>query len=65
MDEELRGDAQVQCPYCGEPVELALDPLGPAEEEYIEDCSVCCRPWRVHVVRGEEGVQVWLAREDD
>lgn len=64
MDDKL---ASAQCPYCGEQVELELDPLGPSEEQYVEDCSVCCRPWTVHVKRGAEGtgVEVWLARDDD
>ncbi len=65
MDEPLVTDASVQCPYCGEPVELSLDPLGPGEEQYVEDCPVCCRPWVVHVRRSEEGVESWLTREDD
>lgn len=31
------------CPYCGEPIELVIDPsMDP--QEYIEDCFVCCRP---------------------
>ncbi|HUE90664.1 CPXCG motif-containing cysteine-rich protein [Pseudomonas sp.] len=32
-----------QCPYCGEQVEAVLD-LSAGDQEYIEDCSVCCRP---------------------
>jgi Cysteine-rich CPXCG len=53
------------CPYCGEEVEVEVDPLGPSEERYVEDCPVCCRPWTVHVVREEEAVSVYLGREDD
>ncbi len=31
------------CPYCWERIEVALD--GSVEaQEYVEDCSVCCRP---------------------
>jgi hypothetical protein len=41
--------AAVSCPYCGELVEIALDPGGGTAQEYVEDCEVCCRPWRVHV----------------
>ena len=33
----------VSCPYCGETIELLIDDSVP-EQEYIEDCSVCCRP---------------------
>lgn len=33
----------VECPYCGEVISLALDAsAGP--QHYIEDCQVCCRP---------------------
>ena len=31
------------CPYCGEAIELLIDDSVP-EQEYIEDCRVCCRP---------------------
>ena len=46
--------ATVQCPYCNEMVEIGLDPASGAEQEYVEDCQVCCRPWRVRVSYSEE-----------
>lgn len=33
----------VQCPYCWESIEIVVD-LSLGEQEYIEDCSVCCHP---------------------
>ncbi|MDO3722918.1 CPXCG motif-containing cysteine-rich protein [Marinobacter sp. chi1] len=33
----------IQCPYCWEAQEIAIDPSVP-EQEYVEDCQVCCRP---------------------
>jgi hypothetical protein len=39
----------VVCPYCGAPNELGLDPGSGAHQDYIEDCQVCCQPWRVRV----------------
>ena len=42
-------DATVVCPYCGEESEIALDPGSGPDQEYVEDCQVCCRPWRVIV----------------
>ena len=42
-------EAIVQCPYCAEENEIALDPGSGAVQEYVEDCQVCCRPWRVLV----------------
>lgn len=41
--------ATVTCPYCGESVEIALDAGGEENQEYVEDCEVCCRPWSVTV----------------
>ena len=32
-----------QCPYCGEEVDAVLD-LSAGDQEYVEDCPVCCRP---------------------
>ena len=34
------------CPYCGEPIELLID-TSVAEQEYVEDCEVCCNPIEV------------------
>ncbi|MCY1279036.1 Cysteine-rich CPXCG [compost metagenome] len=34
---------EYQCPYCGEWVEATLD-LSGGDQQYIEDCPVCCRP---------------------
>jgi hypothetical protein len=48
-------DATVTCPHCGEQVVITLDPGGGVEQEYIEDCEVCCRPWRVMVHYGDDG----------
>ncbi len=31
------------CPYCGEQIEVLID-CSVERQEYIEDCSVCCRP---------------------
>ncbi len=42
------------CPYCGEPVTLLIDGSVP-EQEYIEDCEVCCRPMHIHVAIREDG----------
>jgi hypothetical protein len=55
----------VHCPYCGEPIELALDASAGAQS-YIEDCQVCCRPISVSVRVDDEGdVQVDVAGENE
>jgi hypothetical protein len=35
------------CPHCGEEVDTDPDGGGGDEQEYIEDCPVCCRPNRI------------------
>ena len=48
-------EATVECPYCGEAVEITLDPDGGATQQYVQDCEVCCRPWQVHVAYDADG----------
>ena len=36
----------VQCPYCGQSMELVLDTSLP-EQRFTTDCEVCCRPFEV------------------
>ena len=60
----LDGEAEVLCPYCGERVTILLDPASGAEQDYVEDCEVCCRPWQVKVRYDETGAaEVQLERE--
>jgi hypothetical protein len=42
-------EGAVYCPYCGELVEIALDPGSGPHQQYVEDCQVCCQPWQVLV----------------
>jgi hypothetical protein len=51
----LATDAEVACPYCGETIVIPIDPGGGANQEYVEDCQVCCRPCRVRVVYDDAG----------
>ncbi len=44
-----RQNVFIQCPYCGEQIEVIVDCSDPSRE-YIEDCSVCCRPITISVV---------------
>ncbi len=58
-------DATVGCPYCGATVVIALDPGSGASQEYVEDCEVCCQPWRVAVVyRADGGADVSVSPLD-
>jgi prolyl-tRNA synthetase len=52
----------VTCPYCGEDVELYVEPE--MRGSFVQDCEVCCNPWRVRVWRREGERQVEIARAD-
>jgi hypothetical protein len=51
----------VTCPYCGEEIELYLEP--DVQGDLVQDCEVCCNPWliRVFMDEGERNVQVGRA----
>ena len=38
----------ISCPYCGESIEIVID-TSVDQQQYIEDCQVCCRPITVNV----------------
>ena len=64
-DGTVETGAEVRCPYCGEMNEIALDPGSGAEQEYVEDCQVCCRPWRVSVRYDDQGSAQVNAEPED
>lgn len=43
------------CPSCGEQIVVPLDRSGGADQEYVEDCPVCCRPNVIRVEFFDEG----------
>jgi hypothetical protein len=45
----------IQCPYCGEYIEVLLD-CSIEQQSYIEDCQVCCRPIEFNVTVDNQGV---------
>ena len=55
----------IDCPYCGEAIEVLLDPSIDSQN-YIEDCQVCCRPIQLAVsITADEQITVQCRREDD
>jgi len=58
MDEEF----EVTCPYCGEDVVIYVE--ADVTGSFVQDCEVCCNPWRVRVTRvgGERSID--LSRAD-
>lgn len=56
----------VQCPYCGETIETAVD-ASAGSQEYIEDCQVCCRPIVFRLTADADGnlLDLEVRRDDD
>ncbi|MAB79609.1 MAG: CPXCG motif-containing cysteine-rich protein [Planctomycetes bacterium] len=52
------------CPACGEEIGIPVDLSGGSEQEYVEDCPVCCRPvlLRIHI-HGEGGPTITAQTE--
>jgi hypothetical protein len=42
----------VTCPYCGEEVEIYLEPE--IRGSLVQDCEVCCNPWQLRVTPGDD-----------
>jgi hypothetical protein len=55
----------VTCPYCGEQVEVYVEP--DVTGSFVQDCDVCCNPWRIRVTgkRDERSVDVERADGSD
>lgn len=54
----------IACPYCGEWIELFID-ASAGDQQYIEDCQVCCRPIQVVVTLDEEGEPEVVVRAEN
>jgi hypothetical protein len=52
----------VDCPYCGEQVEIYLEP--DLDGTFVQDCEVCCNPWRIRVVGDRNERYLEVARAD-
>ncbi|MBV1932273.1 MAG: CPXCG motif-containing cysteine-rich protein [Porticoccaceae bacterium] len=52
----------ISCPYCGELIELVID-CSISEQNYVEDCFVCCRPIEIGVCVDSSGEIQIIARD--
>ena len=52
----------VDCPYCGETVEIYVEM--DVQGTLVQDCEVCCQPWTVRVVREGDDRYVEVERAD-
>ncbi len=58
-------EREVQCPYCGEVIDVMIDCSVP-RQKYIEDCQVCCRPINFEVAVIQDGeLTVFVSHENE
>ncbi len=56
---------EISCPYCGEALEIEVD-CSIKQQEYIEDCEVCCRPIQIIInIDDEFNMQVDARSESE
>ena len=54
-----------RCPYCGERISVLID-HSEEQQDYIEDCEVCCRPIMLMVrIEADDSVRLVARRGDD
>lgn len=53
------------CPTCGERIVIPVDRSGGTEQQYVEDCPVCCNPNVIHVefFEDDEPPRIWAESE--
>ncbi len=60
-----QSEQHFRCPYCGERISVLVD-HSEEEQDYIEDCEVCCRPIMLMVrVEADASVRLVARRGDD
>jgi hypothetical protein len=52
----------VTCPYCGEELDIYIEP--DVTGTFVQDCEVCCNPWRVAVRRAGRQRDIEVTRAD-
>lgn len=56
--------ASIQCPYCWEQIEIMVD-CSVEQQQYTEDCEVCCRPIVMDISVDSDGMPLVEARTED
>ena len=47
-------EASFVCAYCLQVNTIIVDSTGGADQEYVEDCQICCRPNRLRISIDDE-----------
>lgn len=62
----LLEERSVNCPYCGESFTATID-CSAGDQQYIEDCYICCRPIIFNIEIDMEGnlVNLWTQQDNE
>lgn len=47
-----------QCPYCWESISMLID-VSQSQQQYIEDCEVCCNPIQIQITTENQEITVF------
>lgn len=60
----MHAEAAYVCSACGEEIVIPIDLSQGRDQEYVEDCPVCCRPHLIRVRVEEDGeAHAWAEAE--
>lgn len=63
---EAQPETTYTCQSCGEEIVIPFDVSEGTEQEFVEDCPVCCHPHVIHVDQFEDGeIRAWAESEAD
>ena len=57
-------EQSISCPYCGEAIVILVDDSLP-EQNYVEDCQVCCRPIVFDITEDNDGDMLVSVQAED
>ncbi|OCH18920.1 MULTISPECIES: CPXCG motif-containing cysteine-rich protein [unclassified Aliivibrio] len=61
---EFLHEEKIHCPYCNEQIVILIDKED-LEHEYVDDCSVCCRPISIQISSDDNDELLVTVRDED
>ena len=60
----MQDEAAYICDACGEEIVIPVDVTQGADQSYVEDCPICCRPNLIHLQVDPDGqLRIWAEPE--
>ena len=61
----MQNTSEYICAYCGESNLTFVDLSAGAQQSYVEDCQVCCRPGGLYLYVDEETLDIEINSEPE